>query len=52
LHAIRCGVPLNLVQKWLGHARMETTAIYLQATGPEEREMAERMWASCRRSAF
>lgn len=44
LHAIRCGVPLNLVQKWLGHARMETTAIYLQATGPEEREMAKRMW--------
>lgn len=44
LHAIRSGVPLNLVQKWLGHARMETTAIYLQATGPEEREMAERMW--------
>jgi len=44
LHAIRNGVPLNLVQKWLGHARMETTAIYLQATGPEEREMAERMW--------
>lgn len=44
LHAIRCGVPLNLVQKWLGHARMETTAIYLQATGPEEREIAEGMW--------
>lgn len=44
LHAIRCGVPINLVQRWLGHARMETTAIYLQATGPEEREMAERMW--------
>jgi hypothetical protein len=31
LHAIRSGVPLNLVQRWLGHARMETTAIYLQA---------------------
>lgn len=44
LHAIRSGVPLNLVQRWLGHARMETTAIYLQAMGKEEREMAERMW--------
>lgn len=44
LHAIRCGVPLNLVQKWLGHAKMETTAIYLQAIGPEEQAMAERMW--------
>lgn len=46
LHAIRSGVPLNLVQRWLGHARMETTAIYLQASGPEERELARRMWNS------
>lgn len=45
LHAIRSGVPLNLVQRWLGHARMETTAIYLQAMGREEREIAMRMWA-------
>lgn len=44
LHAIRSGVPLNLVQRWLGHARMETTAIYLQAMGTEEREIAMRMW--------
>ncbi|WP_067223955.1 tyrosine-type recombinase/integrase [Stappia indica] len=44
LHAIRSGVPISMVQKWMGHARMETTAIYLQATGPEEREMAEKMW--------
>ncbi|WP_375413004.1 tyrosine-type recombinase/integrase [uncultured Bradyrhizobium sp.] len=45
LHAIRSGVPLNLVQRWLGHARMETTAIYLQAMGEEERQIAIRMWA-------
>jgi integrase/recombinase XerD len=44
LHAVRSGVPLNLVQKWLGHASMSTTAIYLQAIGSEEREFAERMW--------
>jgi integrase/recombinase XerD len=44
LHAIRSGVPLHLVQRWLGHARMETTAIYLQAMGVEEREIAARMW--------
>jgi integrase len=44
LHAIRSGVPLNLVQRWLGHANMETTAIYLQAIGDEERELASRMW--------
>lgn len=45
LHAIRSGVPLNLVQRWLGHASMATTAIYLQAMGNEEREIAGRMWA-------
>lgn len=44
LHAIQSAVPLNLVQRWLGHARMETTAIYLQAIGSEEREIAARMW--------
>jgi site-specific recombinase XerD len=44
IHAIRSGVPLNLVQRWLGHASMTTTAIYLQALGNEEREIAARMW--------
>lgn len=44
LHAIRRDIPLNLVQRWLGHARLETTAIYLQALGAEERELASRMW--------
>ncbi len=44
IHAISSGIPLNLVQRWLGHARMETTAIYLQAMGQEERRIAERMW--------
>lgn len=45
LHAVRCGVPVNLVQRWLGHASINTTAIYLQAMGREEREIAARMWA-------
>ncbi len=45
LHAVRCGVPLNFVQRWLGHASMSTTAIYLQAVGPDERLIASRMWA-------
>jgi integrase/recombinase XerD len=46
IHAIRSGVPLNLVQRWLGHASMTTTAIYLQALGNEEREIASRMWGN------
>jgi integrase len=49
LHAIRSGVPLNLVQRWLGHASMNTTAIYLDAIGAEEREIASRMWVSAER---
>lgn len=44
LHAVRCGIPVNLVQRWLGHASMTTTAIYLQAMGREERDIAARMW--------
>lgn len=44
IHAIRCGVPMNLVQRWLGHASLATTAIYLQAMGDEERLIAARMW--------
>ena len=44
VHAIRSGIPLNLVQRWMGHASMATTAIYLQVVGAEEREIAERMW--------
>lgn len=44
LHAIRSGIPINLVQRWLGHARLTTTAVYLQAMGDEERELAARMW--------
>lgn len=44
LHAVRSGVPLNFVQRWLGHASMTTTAIYLQAVGPDECAIAARMW--------
>lgn len=40
------GVPLNIVQRWLGHARIETTAIYAGAIGDEERNLARRAWKS------
>lgn len=42
--AVMSGVPLNLVQKWLGHSRLATTAIYTDAIGNEEQEIARRMW--------
>lgn len=37
-------IPLNMVQKWLGHAQITTTAIYANALGEEERKIASRMW--------
>jgi len=40
------GVPLNIVQRWPGHARLETTAIYAGALGEEERNLARRAWKS------
>lgn len=36
--------PLNMVQKWMGHARLETTALYANAIGNEELKIAQRMW--------
>lgn len=42
--AVTAGIPLNLVQKWLGHAQLSTTAIYADAVGAEEQNIAQRMW--------
>jgi integrase/recombinase XerD len=42
--AVSVGIPLNLVQKWLGHAQLTTTAIYADAVGTEEKDIAKRMW--------
>lgn len=44
IKAVTSAVPLNMTQKWLGHARLATTAIYTDATGPEEQQIAKRMW--------
>ena len=43
---IERNIPITIVQKWLGHASPTTTAIYLQAVGPEERSFANRLWSS------
>jgi len=42
--ATQKNVPLNIVQKWMGHSRLSTTAIYADAVGDEERLLANRMW--------
>jgi len=41
---LQARVPLNLTQRWMGHARLSTTAIYAAASGPEERAFAELLW--------
>jgi site-specific recombinase XerD len=46
VEAVLNGVPLNLLQKWLGHARIETTAIYAAVLGKEERALASKTWKS------
>jgi integrase len=42
--AIHSCVPLSLVQRWLGHSNIATTAIYTQVMGEEERALAKRIW--------
>lgn len=39
-----CEIPFNMVQKWLGHSDLKTTAIYANAVGKEERDIANKMW--------
>jgi site-specific recombinase XerC len=42
---LQASVPLNLVQRWMGHARLSSTAIYTSVSGDEEVAFAERFWA-------
>ena len=44
VHAISRNIPLNMLSKWMGHASLEVTAIYANALGEEQRNIAARMW--------
>jgi len=44
VQAVSRSIALNMVQKWLGHAQLTTTAIYANAVGEEEQNIAARMW--------
>jgi integrase/recombinase XerD len=44
--SLQSGVPVTLVKRWLGHARVSTTEIYLDVCGPEELALAARYWRS------
>lgn len=38
------GIPLHMLQKWMGHAQLTTTVVYADAVGKEEQDIAARMW--------
>ena len=44
IHCLEKGIPLNMVSKWMGHSSLEVTAIYANALGEEERNIASRIW--------
>jgi len=41
---MQAGVPITLLQKWMGHARLSSTGIYAAVAGPEEFAMAKKFW--------
>ena len=46
VHCVLCKIPLTTVQKWMGHVYLDTTAVYLNIIGQEERTLAARIWES------
>jgi len=44
INAVVNGIPLHMLQKWMGHAQLTTTTIYADAIGKEEQDIAARMW--------
>ena len=44
INAILKGVPVTSLRRWMGHAKLETTAIYVDAVGSQQQEIAARMW--------
>jgi len=46
--AVQNRIALSLVKKWLGYAKIETTAIYADPIGAEERALARLMWKRLR----
>lgn len=44
IHCLEKSIPLNMAKKWAGHSSLTTTAIYADALGTEERNIAARLW--------
>jgi len=48
---VQSRIPINLLKKWLGHSRLETTEIYTAAVGAEEQAIASQFWATFQNSS-
>ena len=44
IHAISSDIAVPQLQKWMGHAQLSTTAIYVDFVGTEASDLAARMW--------
>lgn len=44
VEAVQRRIALSVIKKWLGHSKIETTAIYADPVGDEERRLAQLMW--------
>ena len=44
VEAVQQRIALSLIKKWLGHGKIETTALYAEPVGDEERALANLMW--------
>lgn len=44
VRAMQRRLPMPLAQRWMGHARLSTTAIYMNICGPDELAFAEQFW--------
>jgi len=45
VHGVLKGIPLILLKRWMGHAYLQTTEIYLNIIGQEERAIAAKLWS-------
>ena len=43
MHLLEAGVPLPIIQEWLGHASIENTRIYTSATAEMKRKDADKV---------
>lgn len=44
VNATLSGVQLHMLQRWMGHASIRTTAIYATVLGPDQLRLADQMW--------